>query len=403
MEWTKQDIFDVITEYLEQYGSAVGSSKVRELTQEELTDENLRTLTIPSMDPDTEEWRQTSLRNMMAPITNAVSDLTNLKLQTAEARDNANTEARNAELKALEAQRQADAAEGIYDTVNAWYPPFKQAAEGFYNNTMTGTWQAWYNTFYQTAVGWFPPFKTNTENWLSNRMAEWAAFYTNGAVSEWATLKQDALTATSNANTAAGVANTKAELANSKAGLANTKAELADMAARYAGQQGDRAKAFSDHPWEIRADGYIWVWDETVDNGDDTFGAMIRTNKMIIDPTELTDAQINAWIARITTTPYCIRAIEELLASETPVNPLTADELARVVSLGGLQDAFGKFKQMCVDQKANASDVYTKSQVDNKFGRKAVFSQVPGKDYYQIEMDAEFIKVAGKDYYQVSI
>lgn len=92
-EYTKQEIFDIITEYLELYGSAVGSEAVHELTPEELTDENLRVLTIPGMRPDTEEWVQTSMRNIMKPVTDAVSDFTTLKAEIILARDSANTAA----------------------------------------------------------------------------------------------------------------------------------------------------------------------------------------------------------------------------------------------------------------------------------------------------------------------
>ena len=92
-DYSKQDIFDIITEYLEQYGSALGTGAVHELTPAELTDEALRVLTIPGMRPDTEEWVQTSLRNMMRPITDAVSDLDTLKSNTLEAAQLATTAA----------------------------------------------------------------------------------------------------------------------------------------------------------------------------------------------------------------------------------------------------------------------------------------------------------------------
>lgn len=92
-EYTKEDIFEIITEYLELYGSALGSYSVRELTPAELTDATLRVLTIPSMMPETEEWVCTSLRNMLNPIDNAVTDLTTLKQETAAARDAANAAA----------------------------------------------------------------------------------------------------------------------------------------------------------------------------------------------------------------------------------------------------------------------------------------------------------------------
>ena len=74
-DYTKQEIFDIITEYLETYGSAIGEYRVRELTAEDLEDvENMKILTIPGMDPTTEEWVQTNMANMIRPITEAVSD-----------------------------------------------------------------------------------------------------------------------------------------------------------------------------------------------------------------------------------------------------------------------------------------------------------------------------------------
>lgn len=90
-DYTKQDIYDIITEYMQTYGSAIGSGAVHELTPEELTDENLRVLTIPGMRPDNQKWVQTSMKNMMQPITHAVSDITILKQQTIAARDGALT------------------------------------------------------------------------------------------------------------------------------------------------------------------------------------------------------------------------------------------------------------------------------------------------------------------------
>lgn len=93
MDYTKQDIFDIITEWFQTNGSALGTFAVRELTEDELTDENLQILTIPGMVPDTEEWVQTSMANMIRPIVHAVSDITVLKQSTEAARDGANAAA----------------------------------------------------------------------------------------------------------------------------------------------------------------------------------------------------------------------------------------------------------------------------------------------------------------------
>lgn len=104
-EYTKQEIFDIITEYMQTHGSAIGSGAVHELTPEELTDENLRVLTIPGMRPDNQQWVQTSMKNMILPITNAVSDITTLKQQTIQVRDEASAAAINANNMATEASR----------------------------------------------------------------------------------------------------------------------------------------------------------------------------------------------------------------------------------------------------------------------------------------------------------
>lgn len=60
-------------------------------------------------------------------------------------------------------------------------------------------------------------------------------------------------------------------------------------ATNAANTQANRAKAYNDHPWEIGDDGYIYVWDETTQ-------AMVKTNKMIIDFNDLTEAQKQAMI-----------------------------------------------------------------------------------------------------------
>lgn len=101
-DYTKQQIFDIITEYLETNGSVVGNGKVRELKETELTDDVLSALTIPSVmsstqgSTTTEEWVQTSLKNMMNPITNAVSNLSQKEEAVATAIDKANAAASRA-------------------------------------------------------------------------------------------------------------------------------------------------------------------------------------------------------------------------------------------------------------------------------------------------------------------
>ena len=117
---------------------------------------------------------------------------------------------------------------------------------------------------------------------------------------------------------AAETANEKAALAAEKAALANEKAALANEKALYALSEGNRAKAFNDHPWEIRNDGYIYVWDETHDNGDGSYGAMVRTNKMIVGWSDLTQEQKQAIIDEIK---------EGLVSASVETCETAADEL----------------------------------------------------------------------------
>lgn len=175
--------------------------------------------------------------------------------------DYAKTQGDYANEKGAYANTQALAALAAKNEVTEWFPPFKQTAENFYNNTMTGTWQLWYNSFKSTAEGWYAPFRSNAEDWMAARIAEWAAFYTNGAVPDWAVLKPAVESATSLANEKAQLANSKAilandaaeaaydnaDLANEKAGLANTKANLANEKAALANEKAALANLMAQY------------------------------------------------------------------------------------------------------------------------------------------------------------
>ena len=114
----KQEIINVIIEFLEENGSQVGGQKVRDLTLAEMTDENLSALIIPSEVPSTGEWVQTTLKTMMRPITNNISDLTTLKSQTTAAMDAANSAATLANTKAGVAQTAATNADNKANYAN---------------------------------------------------------------------------------------------------------------------------------------------------------------------------------------------------------------------------------------------------------------------------------------------
>lgn len=95
-EQDRQEVLDIIVNFMETYGSQVGSERVVDLTESELTDENLTSLIIPAMRPTTQEWVQTTLKTMMRPITRNISDLDTIKTQTIAAKDAANTAAAGA-------------------------------------------------------------------------------------------------------------------------------------------------------------------------------------------------------------------------------------------------------------------------------------------------------------------
>lgn len=300
-DWTKQDIFDIITEYEQMYGSALGSNAVRNLTQEELTSEVLEALTIPSMMPSTEEWVQTSLANMMVPINTATSDLTTLKQQTIAAKDAANTAAGSVETAVTAAGNVNATLVGMTVTITDRNGQSSSVNIGFEIDPshVYASKSAMIADAANVQTGKFCMIATtdttSTDNatlWSRNSQPASAgeqAFtflsdLDQASSSAWADWMDNQrpliIQATSDANAAALLANAKAGLANDAAALANTKAGLADAAATlannkagyaetqgdYAKAQGDIMKAWNEHQPYI-GDGttgdadywYIWV------------------------------------------------------------------------------------------------------------------------------------------------
>lgn len=61
-------INDLLVEYLAQNGASIESGNVHELTGSELSNANLRKLTIPSIMTDTNQWAYASLGSMIDAI-----------------------------------------------------------------------------------------------------------------------------------------------------------------------------------------------------------------------------------------------------------------------------------------------------------------------------------------------
>ena len=79
-------------------------------------------------------------------------------------------------------------------------------------------------------------------------------------------------------------ANTDHTTASSDHTTAQSDHTASVAATNAATREANRAKAYNDHPWELRNDGYIWVWNESQQ-------AMVRTDKMIVSWSDLTPAQ----------------------------------------------------------------------------------------------------------------
>lgn len=289
-DWTKQEIFDIITEYLERYGSAVGSDAVRELTPEELTDETLEALTIPSVMPTTEKWVCTSLRNMLKPITDSVDGLEELKDETEDARDAANAAAGSVDQAISDAEAATAGAENVNAAISGMTVTITNRS-GQSSSVNIGfeidpshvyaSKAAMIADAANVLAGQFcmiattdPTATDNATLWSRNSQpasagaqaytflsdldqassAAWADWLDNmkpaiqQATTDASSAATSANSAATSANTAASLANEKATAANSAATLANTNAGYAETQGDYAKQQGDYAKSWNDHP-----------------------------------------------------------------------------------------------------------------------------------------------------------
>ena len=288
---TKEEVIAIIIEFLEAYGSQVGSQKVRDLTLTEMTDENLSALIIPSTVPSTGEWVQTTLKTMMRPITNSVRDLETLKSDTINATNAANNAAtgasnvnatlvnmtvtvtdRNGQSSSVNigfeiyrrygsvALMNADAAsvtEGIFVIIATQDPTSEENARLYVRNEYEATdtendpfnflsdldqassaaWADWLENMKPLIVAAI----THAENVV----VEWQGQDGNGGIKKQA---QDAI---NNANTAATNVLTEWQGADGTGGIkkqAQDAISNATTQANYAKTQGDYSKEWNEHP-----------------------------------------------------------------------------------------------------------------------------------------------------------
>ena len=288
---TKEEVIAIIIEFLEAYGSQVGSQKVRDLTLAEMTDENLSALIIPSTVPSTGEWVQTTLKTMMRPITNSVRDLETLKSDTINATNAANNAAtgasnvnatlvnmtvtvtdRNGQSTSVNigfeiyrrygsvALMNADAAnvpEGKFVIIATQDPTSEENARLYVRNEYEATdtendpfnflsdldqassaaWADWLENM--------KPLIVAAINHAENVVIEWQGQDGNGGIKKQA---QDAI---NNANTAATNVLTEWQGADGTGGIKKQAQDAISNAitqANYAKTQGDYSKEWNEHP-----------------------------------------------------------------------------------------------------------------------------------------------------------
>lgn len=265
---------EIIIDFLQENGSQVGSQKVVDLTIAEMTDENLTALIIPSVRPATGEWVQTTLKTMMRPINNGVSDLNSIKSQTIAAMDAAviatNAAANvNAVLSGMTVtitdrtgiSRSVNIGFEIYRTyasVAAMNADAANVPEGKFVIIATTDTTSEDNAkmYSKNSAGTFT-FLCDLDQASASAWADWL----NNMKPAIQQAIRDAVNAAISANHNASLAEEKAALANEKAGLANQAANNANSQATYAKNQGDYAKNMADHPSYIGSDGYWYHWD----------------------------------------------------------------------------------------------------------------------------------------------
>lgn len=286
-------INDLLVEYLEQNGASIDAGiNVIELTGDALSDENLKKLTIPSILPVTNQWAYTSLQNMMAPITHAISHLQTEDAAVQQAITDAGTATTGANTAASNANTKAGQAESAAQAAAAATAEAEHVNAGLQGMTVTITdrngvsrsvdigfdiWDTYGSIAEMNAdavnvpqgkfvvIATIDPTSTeNAQMYVRNSSSAAQPFgfmcdldqASSAAWADWLNNMKPAIQqATQDANTAAGLALNAATNADDKAG--------------YAEQQGDYAKEWNDHPPYV-ADGttehrgdpyYIYFWD----------------------------------------------------------------------------------------------------------------------------------------------
>lgn len=272
-------INDLLVEYLEQNGASIDAGiNVIELTGDALSDENLKKLTIPSILPVTNQWAYTSLQNMMAPITHAISHLQTEDAAVQQAIADAGTATAGANTAASNANTKAGQAESAAQAAAAATAEAEHVNAGLQGMTVTITdrngvsrsvdigfdiWDTYGSIAEMNAdavnvpQGKFviiattdPTSTENAQMYVRNSSSAAQPFgflcdldqASSAAWADWLNNMKPAIQqATQDAEDAAALANLKAGEAETAANNANQKADYATTQGNYAKQKGDEA------------------------------------------------------------------------------------------------------------------------------------------------------------------
>lgn len=185
---------------------------------------------------------------------------------------------------------------------NSWWDARKLEWSTWFTNGVVTTWNAWFSDTDSNGVRkLWNGFWTNINTLWTDFYGEasgtptkgvrkiWTDWFgaddTSGVQKQWKDTKADAVAATGHANTQGDYAKTQGDYAKDQGDHAKT--------------EGDRCEAYNDHPQEIRSDGYIWAWDETTGQMQNTGRRVVAT----LDISSLTPQQKQELIEQFALNP----------------------------------------------------------------------------------------------------
>ena len=141
----------------------------------------------------------------------------------------------------------------------------------------------------------------------------------------------------------------------------------------HAKEQGDRCEVLNDHPQEIRSDGYIWAWNETTEQMENTGRRVVAT----LDISSLTPEQqqelIDMFVLDLATTTEASGIADGTLviddSNKEKVISIEALDAYRDVVQGFIDTITGKIPSEATAQNQLADKAYVTSTVGTESSR----------------------------------